>query len=542
MPDQEETKNQEYGFENDSKGTRFIDPDELKQILFEHKKWVDTKGKEGAKADLEGANLEGVDLQETELSNANLQNINLQEANLVGACLEKANLQGAILGLANLERACLNKANLQLADLCEASLKMADLQEANLTQAYLMMANLQEAILNNSNLLEANLEEASLVKASLLEAHLDKANLIRATLYEADLRGATLQKANLKGANLQAAILPKADLRSANLQDAKLKETNLIHSNMRDAVLIRTQLEGADLQGADLRESNLIAADLYGANLTDANLQGASLINSDCRNATLHEANLKECDLRKAIGLRLDSNPIRNARFSPNADDHWSILRRNYTGPRFFFHLLFLIIFTLTYSAKAMFWVGINDSQKAFNSTLTEIHEVATKLESQNHPSSLKLAEILRKQTNIQPCLKPQCDEKVVWKVLISAHKDWPYWVLAICLIVYNVCRGILTRLVGPLREEEERSGHTPPYYITWPRNPRFSLKIIDLLKFLINIPKIILHWIEAPTEAYGWMIGLHRIVQALLVVATAAVAIHGWDLLVNTSVFLPAQ
>ncbi len=54
----------------------------MKKIFEEHRKWVESEGKEGEKADLCVANLQM----------ANLFDANLQEANLIGANLQEANL------------------------------------------------------------------------------------------------------------------------------------------------------------------------------------------------------------------------------------------------------------------------------------------------------------------------------------------------------------------------------------------------------------------------------------------------------------------
>ena len=87
---------------------REITSKQLQKILEEHRKWVESKGKEGKIANLQGANLQKAnlgfaDLQEADLEKANLQGAFLQSANLQGAKLFGANLQGANLLYANLE-------------------------------------------------------------------------------------------------------------------------------------------------------------------------------------------------------------------------------------------------------------------------------------------------------------------------------------------------------------------------------------------------------------------------------------------------------
>ena len=85
-----------------------IHPELLRKILEAHRKWVESEGKEGERADLFEANL-----YEANLYEANLYEVNLYGANLYEANLHRANLQGAYLHRANLQGAYLHAANLQ---------------------------------------------------------------------------------------------------------------------------------------------------------------------------------------------------------------------------------------------------------------------------------------------------------------------------------------------------------------------------------------------------------------------------------------------
>ena len=94
-----------------------MNKEELKQILEQHKIWVQSKGKEGQQANLKGAileyaDLEGANLEGANLKHANLDGANLKGANLEGAVLEHADLTGAILEGADLQGAILKSANL----------------------------------------------------------------------------------------------------------------------------------------------------------------------------------------------------------------------------------------------------------------------------------------------------------------------------------------------------------------------------------------------------------------------------------------------
>jgi uncharacterized protein YjbI with pentapeptide repeats len=107
---------------------------EIKSILAAHKLWIDSKYKEGKRADLYGADLRNADL-------------------------EGANLSGATLRSADLEGANLSRANLRSADLYGANLRSADLEGANLEDANLEGAILEEKEKVESSNLRAKFDE-----------------------------------------------------------------------------------------------------------------------------------------------------------------------------------------------------------------------------------------------------------------------------------------------------------------------------------------------------------------------------------------------
>ncbi len=115
----------------DRPALRDVSPKKLAKILEAHRKWVESEGKEGERADL---------------NDANLQKANLYGANLQGAYLHTANIQKAILRGTNLQKAILRRANLQGADLGGANFQGADLFKAKLHGADLDGANLNGAI------------------------------------------------------------------------------------------------------------------------------------------------------------------------------------------------------------------------------------------------------------------------------------------------------------------------------------------------------------------------------------------------------------
>ena len=144
-----------YVMENNN--IEIINQETLSVILKEHQLWIESKGKNGKRADLKlenlheanlhGANLEGANLEEAILFAANLKEANLSSAKLCGAHLSQAKLRGA-----NLEGANLEGANLELANLEGANLKGANLEGANLERAYLDGAYLDGAYLDGAYL------------------------------------------------------------------------------------------------------------------------------------------------------------------------------------------------------------------------------------------------------------------------------------------------------------------------------------------------------------------------------------------------------
>ena len=172
---------------------------------------------------------------ETEHQYLDLSLTNLREANLVGANLDCVKLNNSILIQADLRDATLNFANLSNANLTGANLTKVKLARANLIQANLTNTNLSAADLSEANLNKANLSDAILDGANLLNTSLGNTNLTSAILIGANLRGATLSKANLSKADLSG-----ADLYQVNLSDANLNKTDFRKVRNLDITQIQT--------------------------------------------------------------------------------------------------------------------------------------------------------------------------------------------------------------------------------------------------------------------------------------------------------------
>ena len=129
----------------------------ISDVLQRHALWLSSNGRDGARADLRGMNLEGaegghgevlvgrfvlagVDLRQADLRETKLRNIDFTGANLEDVRFDRSNLRWGVLANADLQRANFTGANLQSADL-----KGADLNQVNFTATDLTGADLAGA-------------------------------------------------------------------------------------------------------------------------------------------------------------------------------------------------------------------------------------------------------------------------------------------------------------------------------------------------------------------------------------------------------------
>ena len=127
-----------------------------------------------------------------------------------------------------------------------------------------------------------------------------------------------------------------------------------------------------------------------------------------------------------------------------NAPDPWSKLRRSYTGPSFFFHLLLLTAFLLPYIGKAIVLTGISEGMILVNEKLKDVPENLHQLKDQWNA--------IEKET-------------ALWTLLGYGNnkpETFAFFLVTLMMIAYNIIRLILTREVNFLRDAEERSKITP--------------------------------------------------------------------------------
>jgi len=179
---------------------------------------------------------------EADLSGASMQSITLQDANFIGA-----NLEGA-----NLDYSELQGLNLKSANLRDARLLKVNLSEANLQSTDLRGARLWGANLDGVDAAHVNLEGAELLSCSLMGTDLDDGNLRGVGLESAILVDSFLRRTQLCGARFQQTILARTDLSDATGLD------QVIHrgpSSLDDDTIRRSRrLPASFLRGVGLPE------------------------------------------------------------------------------------------------------------------------------------------------------------------------------------------------------------------------------------------------------------------------------------------------
>jgi len=138
-------------------------------------------------------------------------------------------------------------------------------------------------------------------------------------------------------------------------------------------------------------------------------------------------------------------------RIEGNAPDPWSVLRRKYTGPWFFVHLILLIVFFLPYVGQVLYL-----------STYSQIQDKALQLSEH----MVKKIEGVPYTHNVvqdaQQWVRDHHRKVRAWRVLVGWEKGLWAFGLTVLVVVYNLIRSYLTLQVSSLRDAEERSSTTP--------------------------------------------------------------------------------
>ncbi|MBN8625777.1 MAG: pentapeptide repeat-containing protein [Planctomycetes bacterium] len=345
-----------------------------------------------------------------------------------------------------------------------------------------------------------------------------------------DLSGVDLQDAKLAGANLSGCSLRGARLSGADLTGAMLLKTDLTNADLsvqtaieNNRRFLREAITWAQLAGIPPNEDARSLDALTHVNEI-TKLNNAVLFGANLSGARLGYADLTGVDLREVEGLELDNNRIKDARFSSNATDKWSVLRRSYTGPKLILNLLLLLAFIVPFIVLAVFLTVVERGERFatdINSPIraevrkgTEMIAAATRKISSELTDAAKqvstMAEVAEglplEQSAVAPVRSIAIDlrelearikgvsnkvsdsgertaetvDSTIQKLQPTEKNGWkpePVWwmllggldggwsmMITFLLIVYNISRGWLTYNVSFLREDEQRSQVSPSH------------------------------------------------------------------------------
>jgi uncharacterized protein YjbI with pentapeptide repeats len=281
------------------------------------------------RASLYCANLTRCDFRGARLNRADLRGGKFYGAQLAGAVLDEADMRAAILcvaddilglkwigGAAQVKGASLNDVNLD-----EAEAFAVDFSNCSLRGAKLRSANLKNAIFTNANLDGADLSGARLEGANFRNAILTGIDVEHLGLPATALAGCVRDPSpdawarldqildqvaqgeawvTSNGKHGSSTVLDGFDLRPAA---GAFTGKRLVGLSARDAVAVRVDFSGAELPGANFDD-----ADLRGASFKGADLRGASFRRANLAHAIFEEADTSALPLRdgRARPVQLD--------------------------------------------------------------------------------------------------------------------------------------------------------------------------------------------------------------------------------------------
>lgn len=362
--------------------------------------------------------------------------------------------------------------------------------------------------------------------------HVEHINLRRMRLDKASFR-----RTHLNHADLNSAQLSGATFRGACLADADLYECNLYAADLRSASLSRANLRRVNAEQADFKQ-----ADLYRADAANAQLRRAQFDNANFAGASLFGAQFDHARVRDATGLLFDTNPAHG--IDGKAQDAWSLLRREYTGPRYLIHLVLLIAFLLPFIGRIVQL-----------SALAEAHDgIVAIADLESTPAAVE---------DVASYISTQYTRENAFLVLIGWTRGWEFALLTLVIVTYNCLRALLTTRVASLRDAEERSGVTPSisdYYGTLhPLTPQFQEqpfarqrlpvpatrrygRLKNAVALVREIVWAVRHGLKSPMRFTG-VVGLYRlhlVARVLLHLAAIAFVIQALHWLATTWVPVP--
>ncbi len=222
----------------------------------------------------------------------------------------------------NLDGIQLEQMDLSGYDLSKLSLRNAKITRCKFHRADLISANFEGSLLRENDFFQAKMIASRLVNCDLTGSKLQGANLLTAIMQDT-----RLEKIDFRGMDLSGLSLKKISLAGSNLEGQQLARIDFTGSNLAGASFRNADLTAAIFVNTDLRATQWENAKLEGAVFKNANLQGANLSWLELRAVDFTQANLLDVDLRGSnlIRTKLGEADITGAKLWKIATQGWSI-------------------------------------------------------------------------------------------------------------------------------------------------------------------------------------------------------------------------
>lgn len=200
-----------------------------------------------------------------------LRQANLSEADLRGAYLRGVNLQQMIFNRADLRSACLVRAQLNNVDLSGAILDFANLSQStvllgNLNEVSAIGVELSGALIASSSMNQSNFDHSvSIDSVTVRNTMIEGSSWRESRHHRSRWFGVDFINVSLQGADLSHSTLPHSVWLNSDLRDTRFDESDLSRSRFT-----RSDLSDAHLEGVDLSDAELSGSLLNGAHLNRA--------------------------------------------------------------------------------------------------------------------------------------------------------------------------------------------------------------------------------------------------------------------------------
>ncbi|MCK5098887.1 MAG: DUF2169 domain-containing protein, partial [Desulfobacteraceae bacterium] len=232
--------------------------------------------------DLEGENLDGI----------NLSGAFLEQVNFKGASLRGTDLFGAILSRAILEDADFTGANLQ-----EANIGAVKGHKTNFTKANLKFAKLSKADFTGADFTKADLEDIESLELIISDADFTQANIPKVNFIETSITGAIFHDTDM---NTSAFI--KCSIDYSDFSESFMDKSSFVDTSIKNCKFNKTKLSNACFVATDPENVTMENLDFSNACLNQANFQSLVMKNivfsyATMENAFFAGANLSGADL-----------------------------------------------------------------------------------------------------------------------------------------------------------------------------------------------------------------------------------------------------